>query len=167
MDTAHAATPPGHFHSRIIKPIKEMSLIRRGVPALVYHWGFLAGAGDMQSSLSFLLDLSHHALIRHSSKLYRESWFSRAGLAQKSVQSSVGHLWMSFKGFRNGKCWNVGLVQSPSLQVFLSFPPLIEKPLLSSVQSSAPLGRVKVSPQQRCEVRREGGERIRFQGNPE
>lgn len=44
----------GHLHSHIIEPIKEMSLISRGVLALVNHWGFLAGAGDMQSFPSSL-----------------------------------------------------------------------------------------------------------------
>lgn len=46
--------PLDHLHSHIIEPIKEMSLISRGVPALVNHRGFLAGAGDMRRSLSYL-----------------------------------------------------------------------------------------------------------------
>lgn len=153
-----------------------MSLISRGVLALVNHWGFLAGAGNMQSSPSSLLDLSHHALIRHSSKLYRDSWFSRVGLAQKCIHSSAGHLWMSFKGFEKWKKCRPCLAQYylTGLHVFSSppLPPLIEKPwncflflqggggepLFSSLQSSGPLGRVKVAPQQWCEVRREGVE---------
>lgn len=45
---------PAHLHSHIMEPIKEMSLISGGVPALVHHWGFLAGAGDTRSSLSSL-----------------------------------------------------------------------------------------------------------------
>lgn len=75
MDMARTCirTPWAHLHGHIVEPIKEMSLISRGAPALVNHRGFLAGSGDMQGSLSSLLDLSHHALIRHSSKLYRES----------------------------------------------------------------------------------------------
>lgn len=105
----HSSRTLAHLQSCIIKPIKEMSLISRGVSALVHHWGFLAGAGDMQSSSSSLWDLSHHALIRHSSKLYWDSWFSRAGLAHKSIQSSSGHLWMRFKGFENESGENVGL----------------------------------------------------------
>lgn len=50
----HTPTPRGHLHSRIIEPIKEMSLISGGVLALVNHRGFLAGAGDTQSSPSYL-----------------------------------------------------------------------------------------------------------------
>lgn len=57
VDTTHTfkrARTLGHLHSHIMEPIKEMSLISRGVLALVNHRGFLAGAGDMQSSLSSL-----------------------------------------------------------------------------------------------------------------
>lgn len=125
---AHTSTP-GHLHSHIIEPIKEMSLISRGVRVLVNHWGFLAGVGDMQSSPSSLWDLSHHALIRHSSKLYWDSWFSRAGLAQKCVRSSAGHLWTSFKGFlKNGSVRNVGghTFTSQGLHVFRVSPHLTE-----------------------------------------
>lgn len=133
----HSSRTLAHLQSCIIKPIKEMSLISRGVSALVHHWGFLAGAGDMQSSSSSLWDLSHHALIRHSSKLYWDSWFSRAGLAHKSIQSSSGHLWMRFKGFENESGENVGLVwhTATSLACVSSVPhpppyPLIEKPVI-------------------------------------
>ncbi|CAB1441092.1 unnamed protein product [Pleuronectes platessa] len=82
-----------------------MSLISGGVPALVNHRGFLAGAGDTWSSPSSLWrpvsSRPYKTLIQTSliqSRLGPENAFSHL----------PGHLWMSFKGVGKWRSRKVG-----------------------------------------------------------
>lgn len=74
---AHAATRRCHLGSRTIKPIKEMSLISRGVPGLVHHGAFLAGAGDVQGALRHLYETCLITPLWDTHpNFYRDSWFN-------------------------------------------------------------------------------------------